>query len=175
MVPEVLLYFKQSREFLDSISILGGQNGLSVCGTERRSDRLCLSESLVELGGSDDKSHIVPSYTKLQSASNNKTVISGIRPSSHLQESHSWRPLNGPSHIRLADFSASSFFNGKLSPARILSLISTHYDYQSSILCCPWQIKKCRLSLCIMLIDWLRNKLSSKHSKWIAARCIGLS
>ena len=56
-------------------------------------------------------------------------------------ESHSQRPLSGPSHLRIADFSASSFFNGKLSPARILSLISTYYAYQSSILCCPQQIK----------------------------------
>lgn len=49
-----------------------------------KGNRMCLSESLVEPGGSDDKSHTVPFYTKLLSANNNKTAISGIRPSSHL-------------------------------------------------------------------------------------------
>lgn len=68
-------------------------------------------------------------------------------------ESHSQRPLSGPPHLQMADFSASSFFNGKLSPARILSLISTHYAYQNSSLSCPQQIKNRGLSLCIMLID----------------------
>lgn len=88
-----------------------------------------LNESLVELKGSDDKPHIVPSHTKLRSATNNKAAIAGIRPGSSLREPFIETIERTFLSSDYCDFSASTSFNDKLSPARILSLISAHYAY----------------------------------------------
>lgn len=121
--------FSKVENFSPALAFLGGQNGLIVCGTEREGDRMCLNESLVELKGSDDKPHIVPSYTKLRSATNNKAATAGIRPGSYLREPFIETIERTFLSSDCCDFSASTSFNDKLSPARILSLISTHYAY----------------------------------------------
>lgn len=90
---------------------------------------MCLSESLVELRGRDNKPHIVPSYTKLRSAVNNNAAIAGIRPGLCLREPFIETIEQTFLLSDCCDFSASASFNDKLSPAGILSLISTHYAY----------------------------------------------
>ena len=121
--------FSKVENFSLALAFLGGQNSLLVCGTEREGGRMCLNESLVELRGRDDEPYIVPSYTKLRSAINNNAAITGIRPGSYLREP--FIETIGRTFLSsdCCDFSASTSFNDELSPARILSLISTHYAY----------------------------------------------
>lgn len=166
--------FSKVENFSLALAFLGGQNSLLVCGTEREGGRMCLNESLVELRGRDDKPHIVPSYTKLRSAVNNNAAIAGIRPGFYLRAIHRdhWADLPV---IRLLWFFCICFLQWQALSSRNskpnfhpLCLLE-QYSVLSTV------DKNRRLSLCIMLIGWLRNKLSSKHSKWVAARCVGLS